>query len=164
MNLLQKSYERTWWQFVYKGLSLDDDVEPVSCDDWERTFTSSRLVSGLLGTGHCWWRGRKTLIVLEESELLGDETMMHKNVLSPLYSKPMQMFVANCLFRIGIQVGPSWPYPAPAQANKTPLSEFPLPTVVRKSCTTQKGIMALMQWGHVCMRYQNSDLYLLDRT
>ena len=77
--------------------------------------------------------------------MLGDETMMHKNVLSPLYSKLMRMFVANCLFQIGIQVGPSQPYPAPAQADKTPLSEFPLPTVVRKSRTTQKGIMALMQ-------------------
>ena len=74
------------------------------------------------------------------------------------------MFVANCLFQIGIQVGPSWPYPAPAQADKTPLSDFPLPTVVRKLHTTQKGIMVLMQWGHVCVRYQNSDLYLLDHT
>ena len=164
MDLLWKSYEWTWRRFVYEGLSLDDDVEPVSCDDWERTFTSGRLASGLLGMGHCRWRGRKTLIVLEESELLGDETMMHKNVLSPLYLKLMQMFVANCLFRIGIQVGPSRPYPAPAQANKTPLSEFPLPMIVRKLHTTQKGIMALMQWGHVCVRYQNSDLYLLDRT
>ena len=83
--------------------------------------------------------------MLEESELLGDETTMHKNVLSPLYSKLMQMFVANCLFWIGIQVGPSWPYPAPTQANKTPLLEFPLLTVVRKLRTTQKGIMVLMQ-------------------
>ena len=76
---------------------------------------------------------------------MGDETMMHKNILSPLYSKLMQMFVAKCFFQIGIQVGPSRPYPAPAQANKTPLSEIPLPTVMRKSRTTQKGIMALMQ-------------------
>ena len=74
------------------------------------------------------------------------------------------MFVANCLFWIGIQVGPSWPYPAPTLADKTPFLEFPLPMVVGKLRTTQKGIMALMQWGHVCMRYQNSDLYLLDRT
>ena len=72
------------------------------------------------------------------------------------------MFVANCLFWIGIQVGPSQPYPAPTQANKTPLLDFPLQTVVRKLHTTQKGIMALMRWGHMCMRYQNLDLYLLS--
>ena len=74
VDLLWKSYEQTWQWVVYKGLFLDDNVEPVSCDDRERRFTSGRLVSSLLGMGHCWWRGCKTLIVLEESELLGDKT------------------------------------------------------------------------------------------
>ena len=53
VDLLWKSYEQTWRQFVYKGLSLDDDIEPVSCDDQERIFTSGRLASSLLGMGHC---------------------------------------------------------------------------------------------------------------
>ena len=74
VDLLWKSYEQTWQWVVYKGLFLDDNIEPVSCDDRERRFTSGRLVSSLLGMGHCWWRGCKTLIVLEESELLGDKT------------------------------------------------------------------------------------------
>ena len=53
VDLLWQSYERPWRRVVYEGLSLDDDVEPVSCDDRERRFTSGRLASGLLGTGHC---------------------------------------------------------------------------------------------------------------
>ena len=53
VDLLWKSYEWTWWQFVYEGLSLDDNAELVSCDDQERIYTSGRLVSGLLGMGHC---------------------------------------------------------------------------------------------------------------
>ena len=48
--------------------------------------------------------------MVEESGLLGDETKMDKKVLSRLYSKRTGKFVGNCLFRIGMQVGPSRPY------------------------------------------------------
>ena len=53
VDVLWKSYEQTWRGIVYEGLSLDEEVEGVSYDDRERIFTSGRLASGLLGTGHC---------------------------------------------------------------------------------------------------------------